>query len=233
MSVRWCSLSAGVGVTPVLAMLHALADCRSDREIWWVHTTRDAHTHAFMQEVSDLVAELPHAQQHVFYSSTVGRLDHRSIAALGLPQDATVYMCGPDQFMADMRNRLTEHRDRVRRRSTPNCSGRCLRSIPASSTSRRARRILPSGPVGTGPPVSFSRSGLTVNWSSDYGSILELAEACDVPTRFSCRSGVCHTCVTQLIAGTTAYTQPPLELPADGTVLICIAEPSESIVLDL
>ncbi len=91
----------------------------------------------------------------------------------------------------------------------------------------------PSGPVGTGPPVSFSRSGLTVNWSADYGSILELAEACDVPTRYSCRSGVCHTCVTPLIAGATAYTQPPLELPADGTVLICVAEPSEGIVLDL
>ena len=101
-------LSAGVGVTPVLAMLHALADSRSDREIWWVHATRDAHTHAFMQEVSDLIAELPHAQQHVFYSSTAGRLDHRSIAALGLPPDAAVYMCGPDQFMADMRNVLTE-----------------------------------------------------------------------------------------------------------------------------
>ena len=77
--------------------------------------------------------------------------------------------------------------------------------------------------------MSFSRSGLTVNWSADYGSILELAEACDVPTRFSCRSGVCHTCVTPLIAGTTAYTQPPLELPADGTVLICVAEPLDGV----
>ena len=81
--------------------------------------------------------------------------------------------------------------------------------------------------------MSFSRSGLTVNWSSDYGNILELAEACDVPTRFSCRSGVCHTCVTQLIAGTTVYTQPPLEPPPDGTVLICTAEPRDGIVLDL
>ena len=49
----------------------------------------------------------------------------------------------------------------------------------------------------------------------------------------SCRSGVCHTCVTPLIAGTTAYIEPPLEPPADGTVLICTAEPCDSIVLDL
>ena len=82
--------------------------------------------------------------------------------------------------------------------------------------------------------MAFSRSGLTVHWSSRYESILELAEACNVPTRFSCRSGVCHTCVTQVIAGTTTYTQPPLEPPADGTVLICTAEPvDEEVVLDL
>ena len=92
---------------------------------------------------------------------------------------------------------------------------------------------LPDGPAGAGPPVSFSRSGITVNWSGEYPSILELAEACDVPTRFSCRSGVCHTCVTPVIEGAVGYDQPPLELPADGTVLICVAQPSEALVLDL
>jgi ferredoxin len=81
--------------------------------------------------------------------------------------------------------------------------------------------------------VSFSRSGITVNWSPDYDSILELAEACDVPTRFSCRSGVCHICVTPLIEGEVEYTQTPLELPAQGTVLICSAQPREDLVLDL
>ena len=225
-------LSAGVGVTPVLAMLHALADASSDREVWWLHTTRDADTHAFMQEVSDLIGALPHARQQVFYTSTAGRLDHRSIAALRLPQDATVYMCGPDQFMTDMRMALTEvginpahiHTELFAALPTIN---------PGVVATPTARPHPPAGPTGTGPPVSFSRSGLTVNWSSDYGSILELAEACDVPTRFSCRSGVCHTCVTQLIEGTTVYTQPPLEPPPDGTVLICTAEPQDGIVLNL
>jgi ferredoxin len=81
--------------------------------------------------------------------------------------------------------------------------------------------------------VSFARSGITVNWSDDYASILELAEACDVPTRFSCRSGVCHICVTPLVDGTVTYPQPPLELPAQGSVLICSAKPSSGVVLDL
>ena len=81
--------------------------------------------------------------------------------------------------------------------------------------------------------MSFSRSGITVNWSEQYASILELAEACDVPTRFSCRSGVCHTCVTPVIEGSADYDQPPLEFPPDGTVLICVAQPSGDLVIDL
>jgi ferredoxin len=91
----------------------------------------------------------------------------------------------------------------------------------------------PAGAPGFGPPITFARSGLTVNWSPDYGSILDLAEACDVPTRFSCRSGVCHVCVTGVVAGTTTYVQPPLEEPGPGEVLICSAAPSSDLVLDL
>ena len=225
-------LSAGVGVTPVLAMLHALADAGSTREIWWLHTTRDAHTQAFQHEVSDLIAALPHARQQVFYTSVSGRLDGRAIAALGLPHDAAVYMCGPDPFMADMRSALTDAGiDPAHIYSE--LFGALPPINPGIVDKSTARPHPPAGPAGTGSSVSFSRSGLTVNWSSQYASILEFAEACDVPTRFSCRSGVCHTCVTQLIAGTTAYTQPPLEQPPDGTVLICIAEPRDGVVLDL
>jgi ferredoxin len=91
----------------------------------------------------------------------------------------------------------------------------------------------PAGPPGTGPSVTFSRSGLTVNWSADYGNILDLAEACDVPTRFACRSGVCHMCETGVVAGTTKYVQSPLEPPEQGTVLICSAAPESELVLDL
>ncbi len=225
-------LSAGVGVTPVLAMLHALAEGRSTREVWWVHTTRDANTLAFGQEVGDLISELPHARQQVIYTSTSGRLDGRAVAALGLPRNASVYMCGPDRFMADMRTALAAS-GIGEGRIHSELFGALPPINPGIVTTPTTPPHPPAGPAGTGPPVSFSRSGLTVNWSSEYASILELAEACDVPTRFSCRSGVCHTCVTQLIAGTTAYTQPPLEPPPDGSVLICTAEPCDAPVLDL
>jgi ferredoxin len=92
---------------------------------------------------------------------------------------------------------------------------------------------LPAGPPGQGPAVSFARSGIAANWGSQYGSLLEFAEACNVPTRWSCRTGVCHTCETALLSGGIRYDPEPLEQPADGNVLICSAKPTEGIVVDL
>ena len=91
----------------------------------------------------------------------------------------------------------------------------------------------PEGAPGSGPRITFARSGLAVHWSRTFHTLLELAEACDVPTRYSCRSGVCHTCATPVIEGTTCYREPPLEAPTDGTVLLCIATPHDDLVLDL
>ena len=226
-------ISAGIGATPVLAMLHALAAAGSDRDIWWLHTTRNRETQSFATEVTTLIDSLPHARQQVFYTETHGRLDQRSIAALGLPTDAAAYLCGPTQFMSDMRDALTSTGfDPVRIHSE------LFGGLPAINpgvvdTGQRKPPHPPAGTPGSGPSITFSRSGLTVNWSSDYNNILDLAEACDVPTRFSCRSGVCHVCVTGVVAGATTYVQSPLEPPEQGTVLICSAAPETDVVLDL
>ncbi len=100
-------ISAGIGATPVLAMLHALSAAGSGRDIWWLHTTRNPETQAFATEVTTLIESLPHARQQVFYTQTDGRMDQRSIAELDLPTDAAAYLCGPTQFMTDMRDALT------------------------------------------------------------------------------------------------------------------------------
>jgi ferredoxin-NADP reductase/MOSC domain-containing protein YiiM len=226
-------LSAGIGATPVLAMLHALSAAGSGRDIWWLHTTRSPETQAFATEVTALLESLPHAQEQVFYTQTDGRMDQRSIAALNLPTDATAYLCGPTQFMTDMRDALTSVGfDPARIHSE------LFGALPAINPGvvdpgRHKPPHPPAGKPGTGPSITFTRSGLTVNWSQDYGSILDLAEACDVPTRFACRSGVCHVCVTGVVAGATIYVQSPLEPPEQGTVLICSATPATDLVLDL
>ena len=91
----------------------------------------------------------------------------------------------------------------------------------------------PAGVQGHGPTVSFSRSGLALPWSDSYASLLDFAEACDVPVRWSCRTGVCHTCETALIAGRVRYDPEPIDAPASGNVLICCARPEGDIELDL
>ena len=225
-------VSAGIGVTPVLAMLHALAAQGSEREIRWLHITRDTQSLAFGAEVNTLVASLPNARHQIFFTADTGRPDGQAIAALNLPHDADAYLCGPNRFMEEMAGALADAGIDPARIHTE-LFGALPPINPGIVGAPRPAPHLPDGPAGAGPPVSFSRSGITVNWSGEYPSILELAEACDVPTRFSCRSGVCHTCVTPVIAGAVGYDQPPLELPAGGTVLICVAQPSEALVLDL
>ncbi len=93
---------------------------------------------------------------------------------------------------------------------------------------------LPEGDADTGPLVSFARSGIAAHWkASGYQSLLELAEACDVPVRWSCRTGVCHSCESGLVSGEIAYSPEPLERPADGNLLICCSQPIRDVVIDL
>jgi ferredoxin-NADP reductase/MOSC domain-containing protein YiiM len=226
-------ISAGIGVTPVLAMLHALSAAHSSRGIWWLHTVRDARTQAFASEVGALIESLPHARQRVFYTQTGDRMDRHAVNALGLPADASVYLCGPDQFMTDMREALT-----AAGVGSVNIHSELFGALPAVNPGvvDGAPRIPPHPPAGTpgtGPDITFARSGLNVKWANRFGNILDLAEACDVPTRFACRSGVCHVCETAIVDGTIRYVQSPLEPPEPGSVLICSAAPARDLVLDL
>jgi ferredoxin-NADP reductase/MOSC domain-containing protein YiiM len=236
-------ISAGIGLTPVLAMLHELAARRSDRDVWWIHGARGPREHPLAAEARALLACMPHAREHVFYSSATpperhragaapGRLSKDKLADLGVPAGASAYVCGPAAFMTDMRDALAAigldpgrvHTELFGARPSinPGLTGQTLR--PPHQ---------PPGVAGTGPAVTFARSGITVPFSPAWRSVLELADACDVPTRWSCRAGVCHTCVAPLLSGEVSYAPDPLEAPADGEVLVCCARPRSDIVLDM
>ncbi len=237
-------LSAGVGATPVLAMLHRMAAERSPREIWWLHGARDGREHAFASEARTLLHQMPHGHSHVWYSrpapsdvpgrdyDSAGRLSVAAFAALGVPRDADAYLCGPSAFMAELADALAAFGlERARIRTEVFGAGPAL-TPGMTATAARAPHA-PTGAAGTGPAVSFARSGITVPWDARYGSLLELAEACDVPTRWSCRTGICHNCESGLLSGGVTYAPEPVEGPADGNVLICCARPRDALVLDL
>lgn len=237
-------LSAGIGVTPVLAMLHALSAEASTREIWWLHGTRNGREHAFAAETRELLAALAHHHSYVCYSvpeprdrltsdfDAVGRLDVQALTKLGIPRDGDFYICGPSTFMSDLTTGLVALGVSPERIHTE-LFGAGPSIAPGIAASPRKAQHLPAGPAGAGPMVSFARSGLNVHWGSSYESLLELAEACDVPVRWSCRTGVCHTCETGLVAGTVGYAPAPVDAPTEGNVLICCAQPQGDIVIDL
>ena len=237
-------ITAGIGATPALAMLHALAEGHSEREIWWLSGARSGRDHPFAAEARALLASLPDVHTHVCYSrpgpddlegrdfDSAGRLTASLLAELAPPRDAEAYLCGPIPFMDEISAGLAAlGTDASRIHTEP--FGPAPALTPGIAARPAPTPHPPAGRPGDGPTIEFARSNLAIPWSSDYASLLELAEACDVPVRWSCRTGVCHTCETTLIAGALDYSPDPVEPPAGGSALICCSQPRDDVVLDL
>jgi len=237
-------VSAGVGATPVLAMLHSLALEISPREVWWLFGARNGEEHPFAEESRDLINALPHGRRFVAYSRPLsrdrlgvdfdytGQITAEVLEKLGMPCDADFYLCGPAGFMRDLREGLVASGvsdDRVH----TEIFGPGKPITPGVVDPSQAAPHPPEGPVGSGPRVSFVRSGLNVCWNAKFSSLLDFAEACDVPVSWACRTGVCHTCECPLISGTVDYQPEPLEPPAQGNLLICCSQPKGDVVIDL
>ncbi|MGA9976801.1 MAG: MOSC and FAD-binding oxidoreductase domain-containing protein [Candidatus Sulfotelmatobacter sp.] len=236
-------LSAGVGATPVMSMLHSLAAETSQQEIWWIYGARNSVEHPFAEESRSLLKELSRGRGYIVYSRPAatdrvgvdfdapGHIDTALLEKIGVSRNGDFYLCGPTSFLQTISNGL-------RNWGVPagNVHTEIFGSIEAI-TPGMAKVVhtphLPQGPPGSGPAVSFARSGITAAWDRRFASLLELAEACDVPVRWSCRIGVCHACMTGLIDGSITYNPEPLEKPGPGNVLVCCSQPNASVTLDL
>jgi ferredoxin-NADP reductase len=237
-------LSAGIGATPVLAMLHSMSAAASGREVWWIYGARNRAEHPFAEESRGLLQTLVNSRSHIVYSKpdsedelgvdydSVGHVDTPLLERIGVARDADFYLCGPPLFLKQLAAGLkiwgadsTRIHAEVFGPETP--------ITPGIARSSGSAVHPPVGEPGVGPQISFIRSGLTVRWDSRFSSLLDLAEACDVPVQWSCRAGVCHTCECALIGGSIHYQLDPLELPAAGNVLICCSTPSGDVEIDL
>jgi ferredoxin-NADP reductase/MOSC domain-containing protein YiiM/ferredoxin len=237
-------LSAGIGATPVLAMLHSLSSAASRREVWWIYGARNRAEHPFAKESRGLLQSLVNSRSHIVYSKpdsgdkagvdydSLGHVGTPLLDRLGVARDADFYLCGPPSFLRDLTAGLkTWGADSTRIHTE--MFGPETPITPGIARSPRPPVHAPAGEPGSGPQISFTRSGLTVPWDSRFSSLLEFAEACGVPVRWSCRIGVCHTCECALIGGSVHYQPDPLEPPAQGNVLICCSRPSGDVEIDL
>lgn len=236
-------LSAGVGATPVMSMLHSLAAESSQREVWWIYGARNRVDHPFAEESRSLLKQLSRGRGYIVYSRPAaidqvgvdfdapGHIDAALLERIGVPRNGDFYLCGPSSFLQNMRDGLRNWGALAGNVHTEIFGS--LEAITPGMAQVVHTPHLPQGPPGSGPPVSFARSGITAAWDPKFGSLLELAEACDVPVRWSCRTGVCHTCMTGLIGGSITYNPEPLERPAPGNVLVCCSQPNAGVTLDL
>jgi ferredoxin-NADP reductase/MOSC domain-containing protein YiiM len=238
-------LSAGIGATPVLAMLYALAAVQSTRQVLWLQAARDGQHHPFAAEVRRLMPKLRNARSFVCYSrpdprdkasedfNAIGHLSRSVFDEVNFPMEADVYLCGPTRFMSNMKETLATFGVPLQRIHVEIFNGSESITPGVIGATIRAPHS-PKADADTGPKVSFARSGIAAHWNASvYKNILELAEACDVPVRWSCRTGICHTCECGLVSGSVVCEPEPLDRPADGNLLICCSQPTRDVVIDL
>jgi ferredoxin-NADP reductase/MOSC domain-containing protein YiiM/ferredoxin len=236
-------LGAGIGATPLMSMLHALAAESSRRPVWWIYGARARANHPFAEESRSLINQLPHGRSCVLYSKpaasdqlgrdfdATGRIQVGLLERIRVPCSGDFYLCGPSSFLKQMRDDLQNWGVNAENLNSE-VFGALDALTPGMARVAQAPHAL-AMQQGSGPSVSFVRSGIAVRWESKFGSLLELAEACDVPVRWSCRTGVCHTCMTGLVSGSITYQPEPLERPTPGNVLVCCSQPDANVVLDL
>ncbi len=108
-------ISAGIGITPIIGILHYLAGTGSAREVLVLHADRSPARHAHRQELKELVLALPGASLHRWYEDLgvrpardALRAGFVDLEAVEIPTGASVYLCGPLPFMESVRSTLVQ-----------------------------------------------------------------------------------------------------------------------------
>ncbi|HEV7326797.1 MAG TPA: 2Fe-2S iron-sulfur cluster-binding protein [Bosea sp. (in: a-proteobacteria)] len=248
--------SGGVGLTPLVSMLHALTS-EPEREVHFLHACDDGEVHALRREVDALVGSRPGLTARYCYrvpspadaasgSHHAEGLLTKALLRSWLPLgDYDVYLCGPPPFMANVYAAFRElgvRKDRIRYEFFGPAT--VLEAVEANPLAPPPAEPLPptSEPVaaaaangaGAGLQISFARSQRAAAWDEATDTnLLAFAERLGLDPPFSCRAGVCSTCRTGLLQGEVDYVEEPLDPPGPGEVLLCCAKPRGPLVLDL
>lgn len=231
-------LSAGVGITPMLGMLHALSISEAQRKVYWIHSAQDSDHHSFAAEVKSLISKMTASSSVSLYSRPLaadlqernydikGRLTSDIIQQLDLHANSECYICGPAGYTRDLTDWLVQNGINREHIFTELFEEEQL--APGGKAPHE-----PVDDTGKGPTIIFSKSKISMKWDERYHSLLEAVEACDIPARWSCRTGICHRCECSLVDGEVSYSMEPLDKPADGNLLICITKPTQDVIIDL
>ena len=242
-------LSGGVGLTPMIAMLNHIVADGAARPTWFIHGVRDGAEHAFGRHVRALAGKHANVRAHFAYleprpEDKLGRdFDSAGFITLDLLQRllpgpaCDFYLCGPPPFMKALYNALlawgVAEADIRYEFFGP---ATVLKGTQAPAAGKPAAKPETGAAASSAPAVTvtFRKSNLTVPWDPTVGSILELAEANGLTPDFSCRSGVCHTCMCELVEGEVEYVNDGVFLPDEpNQVLICSSKPKTNVTVDV
>ncbi|MBW4523082.1 MAG: 2Fe-2S iron-sulfur cluster binding domain-containing protein [Scytolyngbya sp. HA4215-MV1] len=230
-------ISNGVGITPMMSMAKAATQLKLDRPIWFVHGARDGRFHAFREEVSAIAQQNSNLNLHFVYSRprpedeghyhSTGYADTALIQTL-VQQEAEYFLCGSPPFMQSLREGLQAAGVPTSRIFFEAFSkGKPAPTTTQSTTARDNDKI-------GGAEVVFAQSGKTFTWDASADSILEFAEANDLEPPYSCRQGICGTCMCKISEGEVEYQTTPVATIDNGSALICISKPKTArVVLEL
>lgn len=243
-------LSAGVGVTPIISMLHKLAQ-QSSRRVIYIHACENQRVQAFRNEAETLAQKSSNVQLHHCYREyqgqddnvSLGLVDKRLLQNLLSLDDYEFYLCGPPEFMLAT-YRIIRQLGVASERIAYEFFGPATvlekefyaAEAVEDSLVPQARQVLPDGSIASNESIVqiyFKNSGLSAHWNDGSESILEFAEANGLEPDFSCRAGICNTCLCAMPEGEVEYIDDPLEMPAEGYVLPCISKPKTNIVIEL
>ncbi len=236
-------LSAGVGLTPIISMLDAIVESGVKRPTWFIHGARNNNEHVMCNHVRVLQEENENVNVHIRYSKPlpenikgtdyddVGHVDIELLKELLPNKEFDFYLCGPSPFMQSLFNGLIDwgiSGDKIHYEFFGSAS-----ALKDRSKISNEKRIAAVSECCGEIEVTFSSSGVKTNWNNSFDSILDLAEANGLSPDYSCRSGICHTCVSKLNDGEVEYSEEPLNPPDPGYVLICCSKPKTNVVIDV
>ena len=242
-------LSGGVGLTPMISMLNAIVQSAivqggAPRPVWFIHGTRNGREHAMGGHVRRLARENENVHVHIRYSEpdpddvegrdydSRGRVDMALLKQVLPFDDFDFFLCGPPPFMRSLYCGLLSlgmAESRIHYEFFGPGSMLTEDSKPAGSVEVPTAEAELTG----GTQVTFARSGVTASWDPACESILDLAERQGLNLAYSCRSGICHTCMCELTEGEVEYLDEPLDEPDAGYVLICCSTPKTNLVLEV
>lgn len=239
-------LAGGIGITPLLAMAHVLA--RSSRRTYLIHACENGRVQPFSGELAELAVRCPnltlatclrepgardHALAHHHFDGVVTADILRKVLPIG---NYDAYLCGPAGFMQAMYGLLLDlglREEQIRYEFFGPST--VLKQHPADALATRPA-VMPRTEAtqarGTAISVTFSRSGISVPWDGSSRTLLDLAEANGLAPAFSCRNGICNTCLCE-VEGEVAYLEEPLDEPGPGMALICCSVPKSPLVIGI